>query len=435
MAAFAYKAIDPQGRATKGIIEAPSAAGARQMLRARTLLPLSVEPTRGKARSQAKASVPTVPDAAPAAGGLRIGRGGPRVGIRALTLLTRQLATLLGSGVRVEDALRTLAGQGGAQGGSGGARTGDGRSPAVTSLLLNLRASVLDGQSLARAMDDYPSVFDTFYRASVRAGETAGRLGEVMEHLAAHVEAQSRNRQKVQLALLYPALLALVSLGVIIALLTFVVPDIVRVFTSRGAELPFLTRALIAVSDALSSYGLVAGGVIVGTGLLAVQLYSRPAVRLRVHRAFATGALTRRFSMRVNAAQFSGTLATLTVSSVPLVEALRAAAQTVPNLHIRGLVAGVVTRVQDGAPLSVAMEEAKVFPPMLLAMVSSGEKSGRLAQSLSRAADDQHRELDALVSALVGLVEPAVLLLMGGVVMILVLAILMPIVDLNNLVG
>ncbi|HAC50022.1 type II secretion system inner membrane protein GspF [uncultured Sulfitobacter sp.] len=403
MPAFAYEALTPAGKSAKGIIEAASAAAARRSLRQRNLAPLSVEPTK-----QSKAAKPS-------------GFGKPRIPRRALTLLTRQLATLVGSGIGVEQALKTVADQN--------------AKPAVTSLLLNLRASVLEGRSFAQALGDYPTVFGDFYRASVAAGESSGQLGQVMEHLSSFVETRAKNRQTVQLALLYPAILAVVSLAVIVALLTFVVPDIVRVFTSRGAELPFLTRSLISVSDFINTWGLVVLGGLAALGLAGASLLRQPAIRLRWHRFLSRSMLTRGFSLKTNAVQFAGTLATLTVSRVPLVDALAAAAQTVPNLHIRAKVAQATARVREGVALSQALEEAKVFPPMLIAMVASGEAGGVLGATLTRAADDQERDLNALVAALVALVEPAVLLIMGGIVMLLVLSILLPIVNLNNLVN
>ncbi len=399
MAAFAYRAVDAEGRTTKGIIEAASATAARQALRSRKLMPMSVEPTVAK------------PGAAAARGG---------IGTRALTLMTRQLATLIGSGIGVEEALRTVADQT--------------QKPKVSTLLLNLRAAVLDGRSFAAALSDYPGTFGDFYRASVAAGENSGQLGQVMDHLSGFVEARARNKQTVQLALLYPAILAVVSLAVIVALLTFVVPDIVRVFTSRGAELPFLTRALIAVSDFINAWGLAMIGGLAGVVALTLWALRQPGIRRRWHRFLATFPVTRGFTLKASSAQFAGTLATLTVSRVPLTDALAAAAQTVPNLHVRAAVEAASARVREGTSLSVALREANVFPPMLIAMVASGEAGGVLGATLTRAAEDQTRELGAVVAAMVALVEPAVLLLMGGIVMLLVLSILLPIVNLNNLV-
>ncbi|SFD70504.1 general secretion pathway protein F [Sulfitobacter brevis] len=405
MPAFAYQAVDPNGKNAKGIIEAASASAARSALRSRKLAPVSVEPTVLKKGADARKPL--------------FSRS--RISGRQLTLVTRQLATLVGSGIGVEQALKTVADQS--------------STPVVSSLLLNLRGAVLDGRSFAQALGDYPQTFGDFYRASVAAGEASGQLGQVMDHLSGFVETRAKNRQTVQLALLYPAILALVSLAVIVALLTFVVPDIVRVFTSRGAELPLLTRTLIALSAFINQWGLVVLGGIAGaiTGIAA--LLRRPAIRLRWHRFLAQFRITRGFSLKTNAVQFAGTLATLTVSRVPLVDALAAAAQTVPNLHIRAKVIQAAARVREGTALSRALDDAGVFPPMLIAMVASGEAGGVLGTTLTRAADDQARDLNALVAALVALVEPAVLLLMGGIVMLLVLSILLPIVNLNNLVN
>lgn len=405
MPAFAYEALNPAGKTTKGIIEAASAAAARGTLRKRNLSPLSVEPTKAKKGTGTKTPLFRK----------------PKVSRRALTLLTRQLATLVGSGIGVEQALKTVADQN--------------SKPAVTSVLLNLRASVLDGRSFAQALGDYPGTFGDYYRASVAAGEASGQLGQVMEHLSGFVETRAKNRQTVQLALLYPTILAVVSLAVIIALLTFVVPDIVRVFTSRGAELPLLTRSLIAVSDFINTWGLLVLGGIASLGFVGAALLRQPAIRLRWDRFLSRSVLTRGFSLKTNAVQFAGTLATLTVSRVPLVEALTAATQTIPNLHIRAKVGQATARVREGVALSRALDEAAVFPPMLIAMVASGETGGVLGATLTRAANDQERDLNALVAALVALVEPAVLLLMGGIVMLLVLSILLPIVNLNNLVN
>lgn len=405
MAAFTYKAVDKAGASTNGLIEASSASAARAELRARALLPLSVEPSHS---------------AGGGAFGLFKAKRSASIGARALTVVTRQLATLIGAGVRIEDALKTVADQA--------------SNSKVASLMLTLRADVLDGQGLAPALKAHPHIFDTFYHASVQAGETSGNLGAVMDHLADFVENRSKNRQTVQLALLYPAILALVSVGVIVALLVYVVPDIVKVFTSRGADLPVLTRSLISISDFISDYGLVVLAGIGGLGVLVAWLLAKPAIRLRFDRWLARAWPMRYFVLKSAAVQFAGTLATLTVSRVPLTEALEAASDTIGNRHIRTKTEEVKARVREGTALSKAMLQAGVFPPLLVAMVSSGEAGGTLGASLTRAATDQARDLDALVSALVALVEPAVLLVMGGIVMLLVLSILLPIVNLNNLV-
>lgn len=409
MAAFFYRAVDPVGRRAKGVIEASSESAARALLRDRKLLPLEIGATRHKV-SAGKGST---------SGTMVLRR--ERLGLKRLTLVTRQLATLIGAQVRIEEALRIVAGQT--------------RASGDASLLVNLRSAVIDGRSFAAALDDYPGTFGEYYRASVRAGESSGKLSEVMDHLAVHIEEQSKNRQSLQLALIYPTLLALVSLSVIVALLTFVVPDIVRVFTSRGADLPFLTRALITVSDLISRYGAAILVTCIAVGAGCTFALRRPAVRSAWHRRLARNPLSRGLVLKINSARFTGTLATLVQSGVPLADALSAAADTVPNQFIRSKVHDVTRRVSEGTALSRAADDAKIFPPMLIAMIASGEAGGTLGASLGRSAADQSSELKARVATIVALVEPAVLLVMGGIVMVLVLAILMPIVSLNNLAG
>lgn len=409
MAAFLFRAVDSAGKPHKGVIEASSAAGARQALRERHLLPLSVEATA------AEAGQPTLPQA-----GL-LDKLRPAINTRTLALITRQLSTLIGSDVRIEEALRTVAQQ------NPSART--------TSILLNVRAAIMEGRTFAQALAEFPEAFSEFYRASIAAGEQSGKLAAVLLHLADSVEARQRNLQTIRLAMLYPALLLVVSMAIITLLLTYVVPDIVRVFTSRGADLPLLTRGLIAFSEGIRAYGWMVALGVIALAFLVRAWVAKPANRLALHRMLSHGALTRSVSRKINSAQFAGTLATLIQSGVPLLEALTAAGAVTPNHHIRAKIGMAAGRVREGASLQNAIIEADCFPPMLTAMVASGENSGDLGPALARAAADQQRELDAWVATLVALVEPAILLLMGGVVMLMVLSILLPIVGLNNLAG
>ncbi|MES2497462.1 MAG: type II secretion system F family protein [Pseudomonadota bacterium] len=405
MPAFAYRAVDTRGAGKQGVIEASSAAAARQLLRDRELLPTSVEAA-------------TAGDAAPGIGARLFRR---KIGARALSTVTRQIATLVTSEVNIEHALKLVADQA--------------ESPRLRSLLLDVRGAILDGYSFAAALRLHPATFPEFYTASVAAGEQAGKLSQVLEHLAEFVENRQRNQQKVQLALLYPALLAVVSFGMMALLMVYVVPDIVRVFISRGAELPFLTRALIAISGALQAYGLAMMIALLAAILIFGRWMKVPANRLRFHRAIATTWPVARFSRQYNAARFAASLATLVQSSVPLVEALNAAAAVTPNLHVRQAAIGVAARVREGATLQAAMTESGIFPSMLVAIVASGENGGQLGPALGRAAAELERELEAMAALLVALVEPLVLLMMGGLVLLMVLAILLPIINLNNIVG
>ncbi len=403
MPAFSYKAFDAEGRRRTGMIEAADDSAARRQLRSRSLIPVALLPAK-------------------AAGvrGTSMTRSAS-IGGRTLALITRQLATLLESGVRIDEALGIIARQS--------------TRPRAAPLLLGLRAEIGEGRTLAAAMAEQPQVFSGFYRASIAAAEESNRLGPVLSHLAEHVETQQRNRQGVQLALLYPALLAGVSLIVVILLLTFVVPDIARVFAQRGEALPFLTRMMISGGDFAARWGW-AVLLCMASAYVAFHFWlSRSGNREVWHRGLATLSLTRTLVVRQEAARFAGTMATLIQSGVALPLALDAAAGAVGNLHIRRLVGTAATQVRDGASLARSLDEQGVFPPMLIAMVASGEASAQVGPALARVAKDQQRDLDQIVSAVVALAEPGVLLLMGGFVLLMVLAILQPIVGFNAQAG
>jgi general secretion pathway protein F len=276
-------------------------------------------------------------------------------------------------------------------------------------------------------------VFPAYFRASIAAGEQTARLPEVLAYLADFVESRSRASQKVQLALLYPALLAGVSALMMTLMMIYVVPDITRVFVTHGADLPFLTRALIAVSNFISTFGLVAVVLVIAAIVLVRRELRQPARRLALDRIYATRWPFARFSRLANAARFASTLATLVQSSVPLLEALTAAAAVVPNGYIRAQVEAAAARVREGEAVHRALAGAESFPSMLVAIVASGDSGGKLGPALARAATELDREVESQVAVLVSLVEPAVLLAMGGLVLLLVMAILMPIIGLNDL--
>lgn len=406
MPVYAYRAADKGGAQKKGVIEANGPAAARAMLRDQGLLPLSVDPVGSPKGLNRGVNIMAL---------LR-----PGISSRQLATVTRQIATLVGSDIPIEESLRLVATQS--------------EAPQVSAILHEVRGAILDGRSFASALALQPKAFPEFYRASVAAGEQSGKLPSVLEHLAAFVETRQANAQKLQLALLYPALLASVSFGMMVLLMVYVVPDIVRVFVSRGAELPFLTRALIAISAYIQNYGLYTALAVAVAFLIFNRWSQAPANRLAIHRFFNERPPFRRFSRQYNAARFAGSLATLVESAVPLIEALHASAAVTPNRWVRDKVLGVAQRVREGQSLRGAMAEAGVFPSMLMAIVASGESSGRLGPALGRASDELERELDALTGTMVALAEPLVLLLMGGLVLMMVLAILLPIINLNNLV-
>lgn len=404
MPVYRFQAVDPTGRTHKGSLEAASDTGARQLIRDRGLLPTAV--TEAMQREAGRGF------------SLRLRRG---VSAKTLATVTRQLSTLIGSDIRIEEAVRICAQQTEGQ--------------PIGAVLMDVRSAILEGRSFAAALARHPRIFPEFYTASIAAGEQSGRLTQVLAHLTEFVGNRERAQRKVQLALLYPALLAGVSGLMITLLMIYVVPDIVKVFVSRGAELPFLTRALIAISGFLQSFGLYALIALIVLGVGINRWLAVPANALTWAKVQMTRPPFRGFTRHLNAARFAGSLATLVRSDVPLVEAIQAAAAVTPNLFARERARLVAARVREGQSLRRAMGDAEVFPPLLLAIVAAGEQSGKLGHGLERAAADLEQELEQLVAALVALVEPGVLLFMGGVVLLMVLSILLPIVNLNNLAG
>ncbi len=408
MPAFAYSAVDGTGKTSKGVIEASSAAAARAELRERRLLPVDIRAARADGDGTRAAT--WLP---------RLSLSRRRIGTKPLATITRQWSTLIGSGVAIEEALRLTAAQA--------------EKPAARAVILAVRGAILDGHSFAWALGQHPAEFPQFFCASVAAGEQSGKLADVLAHLAAFMELRRRNQQKIQLALLYPALLTLLSMGMIAMLLVYVVPDIVRVFVSRGTDLPLLTRGLIALSEGLQQFGAYALLAMLAGGLLIRRWLAVPANRLKADAWLVGHPPFARFIRQNNAARFAGSLATLIQSAVPLVDALRAAAAVTPNRHVREQVLAVEQRVREGASLSGALRTCDTFPQMLIAIVASGENGGTLGPSLERAAAEMEEELDGLTATLVGLVEPLVLMMMGGIVLLMVLAILLPIIRLNNI--
>lgn len=406
MTLYSYQAVDAEGRSLRGVVEAASEAGARGAVRELGLLPTAV-------------SAQAAPGAARK--GVRFVGWGKSVTSRSLAAATRQLSTMIGSDIRIDEAVRIVAQEHEA-------------SP-IGAVLKDVAAAITEGRSFAAALERHPRVFPEFYRASIAAGEQSGHLADVLAHLTEFVASKERASRKIQLALLYPALLAAVSAMMIALLLVYVVPDIVKVFVSRGATLPLLTRALIALSGGVQTFGLP---LLILAGLAAIffnRWLADPANALRFARFRLNTPPMKGLVRQLNAARFAGSLATLVRSDVPVVDAIRAAAAVTPNIYVRERAMLAAQRVREGTSLRRALSETEVFPRMLLAVVSSGEHSGRLGPGLERAALDLEQDLEALVSAIVALVEPAVLLVMGGVVLLMVLAILMPIVDLNNLAG
>jgi general secretion pathway protein F len=402
MAAYQYTAARPDGASTHGLIEADSARQARADLRRQGLLPLDLAEVR----------------ASRAGAGFSLRR--EHLNGQELALLTRQLAVMVDSGLPLEETLRSVAEQA--------------EAPRLKRVLTAVRSRVLEGHSLNAALAEHPHSFAEYYRAAVSAGEAAGRMGPVMDRLADFMEQRQALQQRVMLALFYPATLTVVSIAVVIGLLTYVVPEIVQVFDRMGQALPWITRAMIAVSGFLRAWGpallVLLAALLIGTRLL-LRL---PALRLRFAAGVLRLPLLGRLMKGLDEARFTGTLGTLVGAGVNLVDARRVAARVVGNPHLRAGFEAAAERVREGAALNQALRRERLLPAMSLRLIASGEAGGELGAMLERAATLQERALQNTVAVLLGVFEPALILSMGSAVLVIVLAILMPIFELNQLV-
>lgn len=405
MGAYSYRALTAESVLVKGIIEGDSERHVRSALRAKSLKPLRVEPSAARRDGDRKSLSSWF--------SIRLGRG-------ELALVTRQLATLVQSGLPIADALQAAARQS--------------RKPRVKTLLLQVRSRVLEGHTLAYALGEMPRSFNDMFRATVRAGERAGYLAEVLMRLADYSESSQYTQQKLRMAMIYPLVLLFVAASVIIALMTFVMPKLVGIFQRSDRVLPELTRALITISDFLVNYGLYSLTAIL-VMLFLGQLYLRsPVNKLRWHRFLLKVPLWSNWQISLDSTRLSATLAILVSSGVPLLEALRIASQVPSNLALGEACQKVADNVAEGSSLSRAMEQAEVFPPLLVQMAASGETSGQLDAMLARAAENQEKELELSLNTAMSLLEPLMVVLMGGAVMLIVLAVLLPIFDLNGMV-
>ena len=338
-----------------------------------------------------------------------------------LALLTLQLSTLVQAGLPLEEALEAVAKQSAKR--------------RLAGLLSAVRSRVMEGHALAAALAQFPKAFPELFRATVAAGERSGHLGHVLEQLAAYTQARQASRQKIQMALVYPLILMLASLVIVGFLLGYLVPDVVKIFVDSGQPLPWLTRALIRTSDGLRNHGLLL--ITVLALLISVWRWSlRQRVwRLRWHRLALNLPVCGDVLRAMEAARFASTLAILGKSAVPLVDALEIAAAVIGNLTIRARMTDVARSVREGGTLTHGLEQSGDIPPMMLHMIASGERAGELDRMLARAAEQQESSLAARIALVVSLFEPAMLVLMGGVVLLIVLAILLPILSLNQLVN
>lgn len=404
MRAFEYQALDSKGRKKRGVASGDSARQVRQQLREQGFAPLSVEMVEDQPKERGVT-----------------GGGRKKLNNMELAVITRQFATLLDSGLTIEDSLTGLIEQA--------------ESHKVKTVLSGVRAQVVEGRSLADGLRMFPRAFPELYVASVSAGEQTGHLEEVLERLADYTEAKQGLQQRLGIALVYPILLTLVSITIIIGLMTYVVPQVVKVFEDNDQALPALTRVLISISEFLQANGLVMLVLLLGilVALTVVLRFDGP--RYAFHKLILAMPGISRLSRSLNTSRMARTLSILIGSGVPLISALRSSAEVVLNRVLKKQLQQATIEVEQGASINRALQRRNSFPPLFTQMVASGESSGRLGEMLEKSASALEREAESRISVVVSLFEPIMILLMGIVVLIIVLAILLPIFDLNQLIS
>ena len=406
MPAFKYKALDSGGKVVKGVLEGDSERQIRTQLRSKKLRPLEVSAASKRPLT--------------AGSGERARLFGPRLNSREVALVTRQLSTLVASALPLDECLQAAAEQT--------------RKASTKALLLQVRSKVAEGHTLAHAMGQFPQTFGDMYRAMVNAGEQAGQLGPVLEQLADYTESRQHTAQKLQMALIYPFVLIGVAIAVVAALMVFVVPELVGIFAQTETDLPPLTVALIATSDFLTEFGLALFASIIVALIAFQRLLKKPSNKRIWDAVLLRLPGIKSVLIGMDTARFSSTLSILMASGVPLLDALKIAGAVMNNLVLRDASAEVALKVQEGSSLNRALGQGPFFPPMMVHMVASGETSGELETMLERSATNQERELEMTLGTVMGLFEPIMVVVMGGLVLMIVMAILLPIFDLNTMV-
>ncbi|MGM0565033.1 MAG: type II secretion system inner membrane protein GspF [Pseudomonadota bacterium] len=402
MSAFDYTALDARGKTVKGVLEGDSPRQIRQQLRTRSLTPLTIDETRDQSATSRFSP-----------------GGGRRLSPTDLTLVTRQLATLVKSGQPIEKALLSVSKQT--------------DKPRTKSLLVAIRGKVLEGQSLAQAFGAYPNVFPEIYRSTIASGEASGHLDTVLMRLADYAERRHEMSKKLFESLMYPVVVVVMSVLILSLLLVWVVPKIVGVFESNDAELPLLTQLIIGLSNAVQSGWWLIILLVIGA-VFAWRWYLKDERRrYHYHRLILRTPLIGSLSRGRNAGAFARTLGILTGSSVPVLEAMRIACEVVTNLPMRYAIEEAAMRVKEGAGISESLEKSGQFPGMMLHLIGSGEDSGALDEMLISAADYQEMEVQAKTSAMMAISQPLVIVALGALVMLIMAGILMPIFDMNQL--
>lgn len=406
MAAFDYQAVDSRGKLKKGVIEGDTARHVRSLLREQGLMPTEVTASLVKSKQANKVS----PFSAR-----------KKISASELALFTRQLATLVESGLPLEESLLAVAEQC--------------DKDSLKSMVMAVRTKVTEGYGLAESMAEFPHVFNYLFRAMVAAGEKSGHLDKVLDRLADYTEQRQQLRSQLIQALVYPAIMTIVAIGVIVVLLVSVVPQIIEQFQDMGASLPGSTQLLITVSEFLQNNGMYILIAIVLLMLLSWRLMQKENIKFWVHQKSLSLPGVGKVARGINTARFARTLSILTASAVPLLESMSISGEVLGNIYIKQKIREAADKVREGSSLRLSLEQTKLFPPMMLHMIASGEKSGQLEHMLGRSADNQDREFEALVNISLKAFEPAIMVTMAGIVLFIVMAILQPILKMNTLIG
>lgn len=408
MAAFEYRALDAKGKEKKGLLEADTAKQVRTQLREQGLIAMEVIPAAQKEKASKD-------------GSFSLFSGRYKISTADLALITRQLATLVQSALPVEAAVMAVAEQC--------------EKPRMKRMLMSVRSKVVEGYTLADGMSEFPHVFDTLYRAMVAAGEKSGHLDEVLNRLADYTEQRQHMRSQITQAMVYPTILVIFAIAIVSVLLGTVVPKILKTFEKSKQALPWTTEWVMAASNFVQNFWLPTVVVILVTVIGIKQALKRPKVRYWYDSKLLQLPGLGKVSRGINTARFARTLSILSSSSVPLLEGMKISGQVLENQRIKQAVSEAATRVSEGASLRAALHQTKLFPPMMIHMIASGEKSGELEQMLERAANNQDREFESMVNVTLKLLEPAMIAGMAVIVLFIVMAILQPIMAMNKAIG
>ena len=404
MGAFEYQALDSRGKTRRGVLEGDAERQVRNLLRDQGLTPIKVTEARKETAEHHKKLFPTF----------------NRLSSRDLTLITRQFATLVRAGLNIEECLNALIEQN--------------ESLRARSVLSSVRGKVVEGHSLSHALGEYPNTFPELYRSLIAAGEQSGNLDIILERLADYTENRQMLKQQISQAFIYPVVVSIFSFAIIVVLMTFVVPKVTRVFTATGQALPLPTRIMIGISQHLGNYwGFWVVGIVIAVFLMR-QAFRNEKVLVAWHRILLKLPFVGSLIRGVNAARMASTLGILTSSGIPLLQALRSAVDVVSNLPMRNALLITMRQVSEGGSLSRSLGKTRLFPPMVIHLIASGENSGHLDTMLMRASEMQSRELESWVKIFTSLLEPLLIVLMGLVVLFIVLSILLPIFEMNQFI-